>query len=71
MALCRTTVVSKGVIRGELVCFKKSHKERLFLYQHRVVFKLRTLSHTQNKNQFQNGLHILKKKEDYKKKFIC
>jgi hypothetical protein len=47
MALCRTTIVSKGVISGSTtVCFKKSHKERLFLYQNtEFIFNLSKLCH--------------------------
>jgi hypothetical protein len=40
MALCRTTVVSKGVIRGELLFVsKRVIREIVFVSKQRVVFK--------------------------------
>jgi hypothetical protein len=47
-------------------CFKKSHKERLFLYQNtEFIFRLSKLCHIHRLKQFQIGLH-----RGYKKKFI-
>jgi hypothetical protein len=58
MALCRTTVALKGVIRGELLSIsKRVIREIVFISKHRVVFKF---CHIHSIKTISNGLHILK-----------